>query len=109
MIMMVMTEPSQENKSASFMKLSPLSQSPYLSPLFISTPSEELELKKKKKRKHLYDLTLSATTHGLPNIVFTEHNRYLRLMWLTLFILSVSACVYSINENIREYLDFKVA
>lgn len=63
---------------------------------------------KKLKLKHnLLNLLLASTSHGLPNVFRTERT-LLKILWLSLFIVSISFGLFSTLRGITNYFEFEV-
>ncbi len=63
--------------------------------------------KSKNLKNKTIELALASTAHGLPNIIKTE-NLICRIIWLTCFLLSITCCVYNINNAIQDFLSYNV-
>jgi hypothetical protein len=61
----------------------------------------------KKIKKKTIELILVSTSHGLPN-AFRAENKFLKLMWLFLFLICISTGCYTVFSSINDYLQYEV-
>jgi hypothetical protein len=62
---------------------------------------------KKKITKKTVELLLASSSHGLPN-VFRSKRIIMKIMWLSLFIISTSFGIYTVFEIVNNYLKHEV-
>ena len=60
-----------------------------------------------KIKKKSIELILVSTSHGLPNAFRTE-NKFLKFMWLILFLICISTGCYTVFSSINDYLQYEV-
>jgi hypothetical protein len=51
---------------------------------------------------------LNSTSHGVPNIIRTEH-KSIKLLWIILILISIGFCSYFTINGILEYLQFQTS
>lgn len=66
----------------------------------------EFAIKIEKIKSKSKELVSVSTSHGLPNIFRSQHSA-IKLMWLCLFIASISMGFYLVSKSIIEYLNFE--
>ena len=61
-------------------------------------------MKKTEIREALKEIGLSSTSHGLPNIL-RANEKFFKVMWTVLSLLSNAFCLYSIIQTVNSYLN----
>ena len=64
--------------------------------------------KKDLIKKEFIEWTKNSTAHGITNIFKDEKPKFIRLMWLFLFVASSIYCCYSIIISLINFLDYDV-
>lgn len=58
-------------------------------------------------KKALYEIILSSTSHGFPNIIRSK-NISMKLIWTVFTLISITACVYMTAKGIIQFFDYEV-
>ena len=62
---------------------------------------------KQKIKNKTVELLAASTSHGLPSF-FRSKRLILKVMWLSLFIISTSFGIYTVFETIQNFLKYEV-
>lgn len=63
--------------------------------------------KRDQIKKNLYNILVSSTSHGIPNIIRTEKKRF-KAMYLFFFIVCSSLCAYMMTKSALDYMKYDV-
>ena len=69
--------------------------------------TKEMQKKSRSVKKKTVELLTASSSHGLPN-VFRSKRIIMKIMWLSLFIISTSFGIYTVFEIVNNYLKHEV-